>query len=61
MPRRERSWVRIWIPALLAGALALSPSRAERLPIRVYTANDGLAGDEINTILQDSRGFLWIG
>jgi signal transduction histidine kinase/ligand-binding sensor domain-containing protein len=53
--------VRIWIPALLAGALALGPARAERLPIRVYTADDGLAGDEINTILQDSRGFLWIG
>src|SRR3954471_8831851 len=62
MPRREHPRMRIWIPALLAGALALSAAaRAERLPIRVYTANDGLAGDEINTILQDSRGFLWIG
>ncbi|HSS47608.1 MAG TPA: two-component regulator propeller domain-containing protein [Thermoanaerobaculia bacterium] len=54
--------MRIWIPALLAGALALSTAaRAERLPIRVYTVDDGLAGDEINSILQDSRGFLWIG
>lgn len=61
MPRRESSRVRIWIPALLAGALALSAARAERLPVRVYTVDDGLAGDEINTILQDSRGFLWIG
>ncbi len=33
----------------------------ERLPIRVYTAADGLAGDEIHTLLPDSRGFLWIG
>jgi ligand-binding sensor domain-containing protein/signal transduction histidine kinase len=62
MPRREGSGLRIWIPALLAGALALSAAaRAERLPIRVYTVDDGLAGDEINTILQDSRGYLWIG
>src|ERR1700688_1940505 len=33
---------------------------AERLPIRVYTVDDGLAGDEIHAVLQDSRGFLWI-
>src|SRR5947209_7378342 len=35
-------------------------SPAERLPIRVYTIDDGLAGDEIHAVLQDSRGFLWI-
>jgi signal transduction histidine kinase/ligand-binding sensor domain-containing protein len=62
MPRRGVSGLRIWIQVLLAGALALSaPAWAERLPIRVYTVDDGLAGDEINSILQDSRGFLWIG
>jgi signal transduction histidine kinase/ligand-binding sensor domain-containing protein len=33
---------------------------AERLPIRVYTIDDGLAGVEIHAVLQDSRGFLWI-
>jgi signal transduction histidine kinase/ligand-binding sensor domain-containing protein len=54
--------LRIWIPSLLAGALALSAAAwAERLPVRAYTVDDGLAGDEINTILQDSRGYLWIG
>ncbi|MBV8203104.1 MAG: hypothetical protein JOZ15_21015 [Acidobacteria bacterium] len=65
---------RIWIPTLVAGSLALRltaaagpPARtalrppAERLPIHVYTVDDGLAGDEINAVLQDSRGFLWIG
>ena len=62
MPHREVSGLRVWIPTLLAAALALSTAAlAERLPIRVYTVDDGLAGDEINTILQDSRGFLWIG
>ena len=33
---------------------------AERLPVRAYTVDDGLAGDEINQILQQSTGFLWI-
>jgi ligand-binding sensor domain-containing protein len=62
MLRRRVSGLRIWIPSLLAGALALSAAvRAERLPVRAYTVDDGLAGDEINTILQDSRGYLWIG
>ncbi len=67
---------RIWIPTLAAGALALRLAAAataaaappgaalhppaERLPIRVYTIDDGLAGDEIHAVLQDSRGFLWI-
>ena len=64
---------RIWIPTLAAGALALRLAAAaeppagsdlrpppERLPVRVYTIADGLAGDEIHAVLQDSRGFLWI-
>ena len=32
---------------------------AERLPIKVYNAADGLPCDHINRIVQDSRGFLW--
>jgi signal transduction histidine kinase/ligand-binding sensor domain-containing protein len=63
---------RIWMSAALAGALALRAAAAaerpagaaqpaERLPVRVYTVDDGLAGDEINAIHQDSHGFLWIG
>ncbi len=39
-----------------------SPSAfAQRLPVRTYTASDGLAGDDVRAILQDARGFLWIG
>jgi len=54
MPRRKI--------LLLAVLLALSGAAwAERLPVRAYTVDDGLAGDEVNTILQDSRGYLWIG
>jgi ligand-binding sensor domain-containing protein len=32
---------------------------AERLPLTIYTAADGLPHNEINRIVRDSRGFLW--
>jgi ligand-binding sensor domain-containing protein/signal transduction histidine kinase len=32
---------------------------AELLPIRSYTTADGLAADQINDIVVDSRGFVW--
>src|SRR4051794_25567138 len=35
-------------------------ARAERLPFRVFTTADGLAGDAVRHLLRDSRGFLWI-
>ncbi|HVS21466.1 MAG TPA: two-component regulator propeller domain-containing protein, partial [Pyrinomonadaceae bacterium] len=34
-------------------------ANAERLPIKTYTIADGLAHNEINKIVRDSRGFLW--
>ena len=39
----------------LAPALIL----AERLPVKTYTTADGLPKDQINRIVQDSRGFMW--
>jgi ligand-binding sensor domain-containing protein len=45
---------------LLAAALLLGPAAAaDRLPVRAYGIEDGLAGDSVNAILQDSRGYLW--
>lgn len=45
---------------LLLLALALTGSaQAERLPIKSYTTEDGLAPDRISRIKRDSRGFLW--
>ena len=46
---------------LIAGLLLslVSASRAEQLPIKTYTTADGLARDQINRIVRDSRGFLW--
>ncbi|MFN2576345.1 MAG: two-component regulator propeller domain-containing protein [Pyrinomonadaceae bacterium] len=34
-------------------------AQAERLPLKTYTVADGLAHNEINKIVRDSRGFLW--
>ncbi len=35
-------------------------ARAERLPLKVYTTADGLPRDQINRIVRDSHGFLWL-
>jgi PAS domain S-box-containing protein len=34
-------------------------SPAEQLPVKPYTITEGLAHDDINKIVRDSRGFLW--
>lgn len=54
---------RVLVPFALVCALAIGvdPARAQRLAVRTYTTADGLAGDDIRALLQDSRGFLWIG
>ena len=31
----------------------------EQLPVKPYTIADGLAHDDVNQIVRDSRGFLW--
>jgi len=41
--------------ALLGGGLA----RAVSLPVRVYSALEGLPGNRVHRIMPDSRGFLW--
>jgi signal transduction histidine kinase len=49
-------------PALLAWLLVpfvVSSATAERLPIRNYTTEDGLAHARVRRILRDPRGFLW--
>jgi ligand-binding sensor domain-containing protein len=48
------------IALLLMLALAETSSvRAERLPIKIYTAADGLANNRVIRIVRDSQGFLW--
>jgi len=48
---------RLFGVALLLGASALL---AERLPWSVYDSSNGLAGDAVRDLLQDSQGYLWI-
>ncbi len=59
---RELSSPRIAFRLALLLTLVLGTSdrmQAERLPIKTYTTTDGLAGDGVNRIVRDSRGFLW--
>src|SRR5215469_15442953 len=49
-------------PAVLLVAwllLECALAHAEQLPIKTYTTADGLAQDNVNRIVHDSRGFLW--
>ena len=47
----------LWLTALIC--VACLDLRAERLPIKIYTTADGLAHNDVNRIVKDSRGFLW--
>ena len=52
----------MYAPALLSWLLLLaiaSNATAERLPIRKYTTEDGLAHARVRRIVRDPRGFLW--
>jgi len=39
----------------------LAAAHAEQLPLKSFRTTDGLLTDSINSIVQDSRGFLWFG
>jgi ligand-binding sensor domain-containing protein/two-component sensor histidine kinase len=53
-----RTWC---LAAAVLAALLVGPglAEAERLPVKSYTASDGLAHDRIVRIVRDSHGFLW--
>jgi ligand-binding sensor domain-containing protein/signal transduction histidine kinase len=51
--RRHAFWLSL---LLLATGLDV---RAERLAIKAYTTDDGLAHNDVRRIVRDSRGFLW--
>ena len=57
-PRGMSRWS--WSCALACLLLvAVTAVHAERLPIRSYTVEDGLAHARVRRIVRDSRGFLW--
>lgn len=39
---------------------AISTSRAERLPIKIYTSADGLGSSASFNLARDARGFIWL-
>ncbi|MCI0491013.1 MAG: hypothetical protein L0229_30860 [Blastocatellia bacterium] len=48
------------IAILLALLFSVSGiARAELLPIKIYTSEDGLAHNRVQSIVRDSQGFLW--
>lgn len=49
------------VGGLLVSLLAGPALRAEHLPLKLYTAADGLVGDFVQALAEDPRGFLWIG
>lgn len=46
-----------WLLQWLAGGAAM----AVRLPLHRLTSADGLAHDQVRSIVMDVRGFLWFG
>ena len=59
-PSNARTPRSCWILAAVTLLLSLSVTTwAERLPMRLYTTEDGLWSSFINHIMLDSRGFLW--
>src|SRR4029453_3172712 len=43
----------------ILAAFVVSSAAAERLPIHIYTTEDGLAHANVRRIVRDPRGFLW--
>ena len=46
---------------ILGLAIFLARASAQTLPFRKYTHGDGLLSDEVKSICQDSKGYLWVG
>ncbi|MGV8039160.1 MAG: two-component regulator propeller domain-containing protein [Thermoanaerobaculaceae bacterium] len=56
--RARETWAAL--SALLV-VLAARPSPAQQWPVTTFTPDDGLAGSQLWDLLQDSRGYLWVG
>src|SRR5262249_12972595 len=57
---RKKDAAKFRAPCLALVLLAVtSLTLADRVPRKVYTTVDGLAHNDINKIVRDSRGFLW--
>src|SRR6476661_2479408 len=59
-PRLRTLTVRIGL-AVAALAIAASTASAQKLQFRQITPDQGLSSSLVQAILQDSRGFIWLG
>ncbi|MFN7942815.1 MAG: two-component regulator propeller domain-containing protein [Thermoanaerobaculia bacterium] len=57
-PRQVPRLAAGWLAVAIAVAVSLD---AERLPLRLFNSSNGLAGDLVIVVRQDSRGILWFG
>ncbi|HKR58856.1 MAG TPA: two-component regulator propeller domain-containing protein, partial [Pyrinomonadaceae bacterium] len=58
---RHKHRILFLILAWLAGSMVVSvPTSAERFPIKTYGTPDGLGSSFIESIIQDSHGYLWV-
>jgi len=62
-PAIRRFSARIWRTALVVGCLAFAARHADaqKLQFRALTPDDGLSSSRVQSIHQDSRGFMWFG
>jgi ligand-binding sensor domain-containing protein/two-component sensor histidine kinase len=56
MIQRARSW--LWL--FLCGLWAI-PTLAQRFDLKTYSVGEGLAQSQVFALLEDSRGYLWMG
>jgi methyl-accepting chemotaxis protein/ligand-binding sensor domain-containing protein len=62
-PAIRRFSTRIWRTTLAVGCLTLAAphASAQKLQFRALTPDDGLSSSRVQSIRQDSRGFMWFG
>ncbi len=51
---------KVWFLTIFLFVVAL-PTKAQQFSLRQYTVVDGLPQSQVNVILEDSNGYLWIG
>jgi ligand-binding sensor domain-containing protein len=60
MYRMLYQFLKISLLAMLYACISISNSFAQTIVSRHYSVNDGLPSSECYTVMQDSKGFLWI-
>jgi ligand-binding sensor domain-containing protein/signal transduction histidine kinase len=59
--KMKKRIIEIFVVIILSYVFPVKISLAQSLPFTHYTSEDGLPSATVSRILQDSRGFLWLG